>query len=353
MMIPELYTEDISASEQYRALYVESVGHAVERMKRKAQEKRTAWISPEKMRDKSDFYYEEYVKMIGISHLIDAMGNGAPRIEETPYAQDALCWISRMKVWLAEDVAFTGIFFKPKDAKEPLRLTVCSHGGGGSPELCSDMIGPNNYSHMVRRVLEAGSAVFAPQLMLWNLAPAKCGGKIPQYTTPYNRDQRNRDFRLCGAGIVSFEIYAISRTATALMLRPDIKSDAYRMTGLSYGGFYTLYTMAYDRRIERGYSVAYFNDKFVYNWHDMIFDGSGAKFTDVEVAALCAPRRLFIEVGRTDPVFDGKNVEKLFPLAQAYFDAQHAGENIRFNCHEGGHTFDPEGAGMRFLLEEL
>ncbi len=353
MSIPELYTEKIEDSEQYRALYVESVGHAVERMMAKTQEKRAAWISPEKMRDNPDFYYEEYKKMIGIQNLIDAMGNGAPRIEETPHAEDALCTISRMKIYLAEDVVFTGIFFKPKKAQEPLRLIVCSHGGGGSPELCSDMIGPNNYSHMVRRCLEGGAAVFAPQLMLWSLAPARCGGRIPQYGTPYDRSKSNRDFRLCGTGMASFEIYAITRTATALMLRPDIKSDAYRMTGLSYGGFYTLYTMAYDRRIECGYSVAYFNDKFIYDWHDMIFDGSGARFTDVEVAALCAPRRLFIEIGRTDPVFDGNEGEKLFPLADAYFAAQNASENVRFNCHPGGHAHDPEGSGMRFLLENL
>ena len=353
MSIPELYTEDISVSEPYRAAYVAGVECAVARMKKKAQEKRAAWISPEKMRKDPDFYHEEYKKMLGIPLLIEAMGNDAPRIEETPYAEDSLAYISRMKIYLADDVCFTGIFFKPKKSQPPYRLLVYSHGGGGSPELCADMIGPNNYSHTLRRALEEGAAVFAPQLMLWNLSPSKCGGRIPQYSTPYDRGKRNLDFRLCGAGIISFEIYAISRTATALLLRPDIKGDAYRMTGLSYGGFYTLYAMAYDRRIECGYSVAYFNDKFIYNWHDMIFDGSGARFTDVEVAALCAPRRLFIEVGKTDPVFDGTNVEKLFPETKAYFAAQGAEDSLRMNCHPGGHCHDGEGAGMRFLLENL
>ena len=350
MNIPELYTEEIAVSEPYRALYVESVKKAIDTLATLSNEERNSFITPEKLRDDPSFYRQSYADLIGLTRLNEVFGDGIPRIYETPHAEDSLAWISRLKIELAEGIFFTGILFIPKNATAPYSLTVASHGGGGSPELCADMIGPNNYSHLVRKLLSAGEAVFAPQLMLWNLSPRLCGTNIPQYSTSYDRGHSERAFKQCGTSIVAFEIYAITRTATALLARENIRSDGYRMTGLSYGGFYTLYTMAYDTRIHSGYSVAYFNDKFRYNWHDMIWMNSGARFTDVEIAALCAPRALRIEIGRTDPVFEATTAEPLFPAVRAYFRAQNAEDQLSINLWDGGHRYDAESDGMEFFL---
>lgn len=49
---------------------------------------------------------------------------------------------------------------------------------------------------------------------------------------------------------------------------PEIDADRVAMIGLSYGGYFTLHTMAADNRIKAGYCAGVFNDRDVYDWAD-------------------------------------------------------------------------------------
>ena len=44
---------------------------------------------------------------------------------------------------------------------EPSRFVISQHGGGGTPELCSDFYGDTNYNHLTRRILSRGAVVSA------------------------------------------------------------------------------------------------------------------------------------------------------------------------------------------------
>ncbi len=335
----ERYTEVLADSEPIRACYAKSVDCAVEMMRHWAKQQREAHLTPQTMAEKREDFRLEYASLLGIDVCRQVFGEGVPFYEMSFAGEDELTSIHRMKIKIAEDVYFTGLLLIPKKRAEKAPIAVMSHGGGGSPELCCDMIGKNNYGGAVRALLEKGIIIFAHQLLLWNLSPVLCESPIPQYMTKYDRSKTNHQMRHCGASIVAFEIYCISRTLDCLLQRADVDASKCGMLGLSYGGFYTLYTMAYDTRIKVGFSAACYNDRMVYDWHDMVWDGSAASFLDAEVAGLCAPRRLIIDIGREDTVFDYRSGATQQERTCAFFEAAGVGDHLLFNVWDGGHRF--------------
>ncbi len=336
------YKEPLEASEPIRKLYRDSIDRAIEIMYEYSKTERKGNITPEKMACEREQMRQAFSDQVGIERLIEIFGDGTPECEFTYVGEDEMANVERVKIRIADGVYFTGILLTPKRINEKAPLAVMSHGGGGSPELCCDMLGNNNYGGSVRRMLEKGIIVFAHQLLLWNLKPVLCESTIPQYTVPYNRMEVNRKMTHCGTSIAGFEIYCISRALDCLLALPHVDKDRCGMIGLSYGGFYTLYTMAYDTRIKVGQASAAFNDREVYDWHDMIWHGSAAAFSDSEAAGLCAPRRLIIDIGREDSVFNYKSGKALAGRVRDFYLASGAEDNLHFNVWDGAHKICPD-----------
>lgn len=353
----EHYTEPIPASAPIRQRYVNGLQAAVSALKRAAEEERTAVCSPEAMAQNREALREEYAHLLGIDRLETVFGRGLPVCEKTLIGEDTLCTFYRMIFTLYENVVFTGIFAEPKKREEKAPLVIFSHGGGGSPELVLDMVGPNNYGNMARRLCGEGCCLFAPQLLLWNFGTAQSGGNIPSFDTPYDRRGTDNALKQFGVSIAGFEIFGISRALDYFCIQPGIDGNRIGMTGCSYGGFYTLYTMAYDTRIKAGWPAAFFNDRTKYNWSDFVWMGSARRFLDCEIAGLCAPRALWIDVGIEDPVFDNSRVSELFPAVKAFYRAADAEDRVVTNLWQGGHRLsDGEGkdnGGTRFFLAAI
>ena len=125
------------------------------------------------------------------------------------------------------------------------------------------------------------------------------------------------------------------------------------MTGISYGGYFTIYTMAADTRIKAGYSNAVFNDRSNIAFADWRYNNSINTFHDAEVAALCAPRKLYVAVGKEDKVFDYKPSINEAARVQKYFDAFGCSENFVYDLWDGGHTMSSCDDGIDFLLGAL
>ena len=333
------YTEPLSASEPIRKIYADSVSNAAALLKLAAKLRRERLVTPERMAARREEFRAEYASMLGIDICREVFGSGIPEAERYPVGEDELCRIDRILFTLCDGVKFTGLLLLPKKRAEKAPIIVMSHGGGGSPELCSDMLGKNNYGGVVRKLLSRGMIIFAPQLLLWNLQPVLCDSAIPQYSTPYNRIDTDNSMKQSGASIAGFEIYEISRALDWLLSRDFIDAERCGMLGLSYGGFYTLYTMAYDTRIKSGWSGAFFNDRTKYAWKDFVWKDSAGRFLDTEVAGLCAPRRLWCDIGATDPVFSADGVPELFGRVQEFYNAANASTKVRMNLWEGGHRF--------------
>ena len=215
------------------------------------------------------------------------------------------------------------------------------------------MIGENNYKHMVRRALERGVVVFAPQLLLWRYLDDNSPYQR-QHPIPYARVALDTSLKRFGLSITGLEITFIRRVISFFAEFDRVCADKIGMVGHSYGGYFTLHTMAADTRIKAGYASSFFNNMDHYTgFHDWCYHNSGNRFQDAEVAALCAPRRLVISVGKADNIFDYRYAIPEAERATEYYRAMNCEDHFRFFLWEGGHSITPTDECFDFLFAAL
>ena len=343
-----IYEENPSAADCYRQKYVDSIGRYLSELEAEAYGNREKFMLARKFPKTIEFYRENYIKMLG-TPLTDYK-KSVPDVKRESVTSDDVCKIYRLSIETMEQFYFYGMLMIPHGI-ERAPLVIAQHGGYGTPELCSDMHGKNNYNHMVQRLLERGVIVFAPQLLLWNTGEAL--ETAPSYSVSYNREETDNKLKHYGSSITALEIYNIKRSIDYLETLDCVKADKIGMMGLSYGGFFTLYTMAADTRIVSGYSCGCFNDRTKFDTVDWTWKNSGNTYHDAEVAGLCAPRRLYLEVGKSDEVFDYQYAVKEAARVTKYFNAFHAQEKVRFHVWDGGHKVNSDNEGLHFFLEDF
>lgn len=240
-----------------------------------------------------------------------------------------------------------------KTRRWEMGTVLLQHGGGGTPELCMDMNGKNNYTHMAKVLAEEGFAVFAPQLLLWAFQNDAVTG--PNYENPYDRRALDHLLKHHGSSITALEVYCLMKTVDYLFDQEFVDPDRFGMIGLSYGGFYTMYTMASDPHIRVGYSCAAFNDRTDGSptFSDWKWQNSAHTYFDAETAALCIPRHLLVDVGKADPVFPYAPSLPEASRAEAYFARCGCADRFSFNLWEGGHRIDMQGKNLKRFVSLL
>jgi len=251
---------------------------------------------------------------------------------------------SRMQFCVLGCIPFYGILYV-RDESRPAPFALVSHGGMGTPELCSGLLsgGSANYNDMVTRVLDRGLNVFAPQLLLWalNRFPVRDRDDQPQDELRLRRDDR---LKKTGSSITALEIYALRAVLNYFERQPYVDPRRIGMAGLSYGGFYTLMTTAAEPRIRAALSGSAFNDRLCVDFPDWTWASSAVRFPDSAVLALIAPRPIWIAVGRSDPLFRIENAQASYDRFAAAAGA--AGSSVHFVPFDGDHEFCPMDAPL-------
>jgi dienelactone hydrolase len=239
---------------------------------------------------------------------------------------------------------FYGILYEPRERSGKNALVIAQHGGDGSPEIIGSFIHDSaNYNHMVRRILRRGITVFAPQLLLWH---------TETYGTVYDRQVLDMKLKFFGGSITALEIFCIMRSIDYLSAQNHIDPDRIGMIGLSYGGMYALKTGAADTRIKAVVSSCWFNDRTKYLLPDWSYRG-GEKFMDPEIASLILPRKLYIEIGREDALFNAQDAKGEFDRLKSYAEKAGCADSLRIKIFSGVHELDKADDGINFLLENL
>ena len=332
------YREDIQVAEEFKKKFVDGLDELIFDRQRDFEKKRKEYRSdimrtPEK-------YREAFKSMLGWP-LVDHIDEGLPDVMSVMLAHENGYTIYRMTFRFLGTVDVTGLYFE-LDGNEKRPLVIAQHGGWGSPEQISNLYGDTeNYNHMAERVLERGAHVFAPQLLLWN--PNK-------HTTEYDRAKIDGRLKRVGSSITAVECYALMRILDYFEVRDNILS--FGMLGLSYGGFWTLYFSAIDTRIRSAISCAFFNKRDQYPWTPWTWLGAAEKFDDAEVAALVYPRKLCIQIGKNDPLFDAKyGYESYEELVKICKDV--GTDWVDFMPFDGDHEFCKDDAPIDKMLKHL
>ena len=327
----QIYSEEPSIADAYRQAYVDGINEFIKNKISEAKNLRREFMPPKELVKNHDRYRNEYKKMLGVPEFLDTAA-----VERTKVGEDDFSNIFRLKIWLTPEIPFYAVLLIPKKTDDKVPLVVFQHGGGGTPELAADFYGKNNYNKAGRRIVERGCAVLMPQLLLWSRKEIETQRAHP---IEFNRQEIDKDLKRFGMSITGLEIAAIMRAIDYAVTLPEIDADRIGMTGLSYGGYFTLHTVAADPRIKVGYAVGEFNDRDAYPWSDFTYFGGSLKFHNAEVAALCAPRHLIIQIGRADPVFDFNRALPEIDRVKDYFAAYGVPENLKISLWDGAHTY--------------
>ena len=170
------------------------------------------------------------------------------------------------------------------------------------------------------------------------------------YAVSFNRQEIDAKLKRVGSSITAVEIYGIMRCLDYFEAQDYVSSLG--MLGLSYGGFYTLFTSAIDTRIKSALSCAYFNSRDNYTFSDWTWQGAANKFDDAEVAALTYPRKLYLRVAESDPLFDPSFARRSFETIKRRC-AEVGTDWVDFAVFEGEHEFVKDDAPLQQLITDL
>jgi len=347
MIEPDLYTEVPDAGNLHRTALLREVEALLASRQRLAERNRSDYFNPDESSATAYEaslvgYREKLIELMGWP-LRGESGEGVPSSREEFVAEDSLGRISRMWIEVLPGVNLYGLFFCPQ-GEGPHPFVIAQHGGQGTPELASGFFGSANYNNMIRRILKRGYAVFAPQLILWN---------TEKYGPDHQKLILDKKFKQVGGSMAALQIYELKRALDYFSAREDIDADRIGMVGLSYGGFYTLFTSALDTRIKVVVSSGFFNDRTMYPFDDWVWFDVANHFTDPEVASMVCPRPLFLEVGREDALFDVNHARPLVDAISKRYQALNRAEHFEYHEHPGVHEFNKSDEGLEFLCRYL
>ncbi|MBE6691075.1 MAG: hypothetical protein E7590_07335 [Ruminococcaceae bacterium] len=292
------YREEKGFANTPKQLYVEGLEGLIHRRQAELGEARRARTAD--IFEHAEAHRAAFRKMLGWP-LVGEAPRDIPNVKCELLADEEGYTVSRMSIEVLPGLWMTGLLFKHK-CEGKLPLVIVQHGGSGTPELISGVWGgTGNYNDMLHRVLRQGVHVFAPQLLLWN--QNHCA-------VPYDRIRMDARLKRVGSSVTAVEIFGITRALDWFAQTDFVKN--FGMVGLSYGGFYTLFTTAVETRIRSAVSCSFFNTRDAYPWPDWTWQDAAALYDDAEVACLAYPRRLCLEIGTRDELFAAKGGESSF-----------------------------------------
>ncbi len=295
----------------------------------------------------SEKYREDYKRMLGWPLW------GYNDEKDAELTTEKLCDDGEYEVFrtffkLDIGVVAYGLLYKKKDGKKRPMVFV-QHGGAGSPELISGFYtgDTSNYNDMLQRVIKYDVNAFCLQTLNWS-----SGDSENDYGSLTDRIEIDSRLKRVGSSITAIEVYVYKKMMDCFEKQDYVKN--FGMVGLSYGGFYTIFVMAADTRIKAGISCSWFNERRKRAWSDWSFQDAEKMFGDAEVAALIYPRRIWIEMGDSDPLFDKGNTKTEFDRIKKAADK--AGVSMDWAelvIFEGDHEFCKDDAPIEDIMKYL
>ncbi len=256
--------------------------------------------------------------------------------------KDSVCSIYRIWIEVAEGVEAYGLYMVPHNIAGKAPMLICEHGGGGNPEAICDLDTRINYHSFGHEAVKRGYIVWAPGLVM------RCGyGDDPEIEGA-DRNLLDGRLKLLGTSIIGVELHMIIEgTKTLVRHHPEIDSERIGMTGLSWGGFYTLHVAALFPDIKVAVPSANFREQElvlsrVDNTKNRVDRNLFKMFGSAQVAGMICPRPLMIQMGAEDTLFDLEGVRREAKKAAAYYEKLGIGDLYEYSEHAGGHVFENE-----------
>ncbi len=331
------YREERLDANSYKQEYLDGIYRLIDRRQREAEKERASYING--IFDSPEKYRSDFKEMLGWP-LVGYEKSGIPTVEMHELSREDGYRIYRMQFEVLDGLKMSGLLFLADgDSKKP--LVIVQHGGLGTPECISNVYGDTaNYNDMLHRVRIHGVHVFAPQLLIWR----------KEYNVEFNRQKIDACLKRVGSSITALEVYGIMRIIDYFETCDYVSS--FGMVGLSYGGFYTQYTAAVDTRIKSAIACSFFGTRDKEFESDFTWHKSAERFDDAEIACLVYPRRLCIEIGKRDELFDYKDGERSFKKIEKLCGSVGT-DWIELIVFDGTHEFYTNDSPIERMVKDL
>jgi dienelactone hydrolase len=259
--------------------------------------------------------------------------------------EDVHCTIYRVWIEVIEGVSAYGLYMVPKNLKGKAPLLIAQHGGGGNPEAICDLDTRINYHSFGPEAVKRGYIVWAPALTM------NCGYCLDPDLPGASREILDRRLQFAGTSMIGVELQKIiESTKTLVRERPEIDADRVGMTGLSWGGFYTMYVSALWPFIKVAVPSANMRDYEV-ELRTAVADSSDlppdrllfSGFGNFQAIGLICPRPCMIQLGEADILFNLEEAKKESARASQYYEKLGIANRYKFQVHPAGHEFDIPG----------
>jgi dienelactone hydrolase len=342
--IPAQYREAFSESFPIREQQHLELRKYTDRLVRERKEASLARFSPDffglkKYEESLSFFRERLGASFGYPPPMATTGS-EPRMVFV--GKDSACNIYRVWIKVAEGIEAYGLYMVPHNIPDKAPLLICEHGGGGNPEAICDLDTRINYHSFGHEAVKRGYVVWAPGLVM------RCGyGGDPEIEGA-NRDLLDRRLRTLGTSIIAMELQMIiESTKTMLRHRPEIDAGRIGMTGLSWGGFYTLHVAALFPEVKVAVPSGNFREhEGVLNRVDdpakRVDHNHFELFGNAQVAGMVCPRPLMVQMGAEDTLFDLEGVRREAKKASFYYEKLGISDRFEYSEHSGGHVFENE-----------
>lgn len=257
--------------------------------------------------------------------------------------EDKYSDIYRVWIEVIKGVHAYGIYMVPKNLKRKAPLIIAMHGGGGNPEAICGLDTRLPYHNFGYEAIKKGYIVWAPGLTM--LSDYSGDDAIPGIS----RSILDKQLKLFGSSIIGLEIYKIIKsTQTLIEARSEIDLKNVGMTGLSWGGYFTMYTTALCPFIKAAAISGYFRDtragleitKNAGLSDPFGFDHPFKSFGYFQAIGLICPRPCYVQLGEKDELFkiDGARIEA--KRTSEFYNKLGIQDKFEFRTHPGGHEFE-------------
>ena len=331
------FTEDKQVTAGFKQDYVDGILRLIDHRQQQGEAIRAQNVS--RIFSDPEPYRKRFCEMLGWP-LTEPRDATLPAVESEWLAQEDGFDVYRLRFEILPGLKMSGLLYRViGEGKRPLVLV--QHGGHGTPEFIGHLYGDDgNYNGMLPRVKKHGVHVFAPQLLLWH----------DDYGVPFDRPAIDTKLKRVGSSITAIEIHGLQRILDYFEAQDFV--SCFGMVGLSYGGFYTLFTAAIDTRIRSAVSCSFFNDRDKVPSFDWSWWQAASLFNDPEIACLVYPRRLCLEIGDHDELFVCEHGERSFEKLKEF--CRDVGTDwVELIVFDGCHEFCKDDRPIERLIADL
>ena len=251
----------------------------------------------------------------------------------------------------------------PEKVKTPAPTMICvpGHGRGvddivGIDDQGRDRTSKDGYQHdFAIQVTEAGMAAVAIEPMAFGCRRDPLNAK--QGLSRNACQPSAGGALLVGQTMVAWRVWDVMRTLDYIATRPELDSSRVGCMGISGGGTVTTFSTALEPRLRVAMVSGYLNtfrdsvgslshciDNYVpgiLNWAEMY-----------DIAALIAPRPLFVESGEKDNIFPIKASIESFNKVREVYEIFGAADQVEQEVFPAEHSFWGK-RGIPFLARRL